>query len=60
MDTLETAVLGAMKKAGKPMKAGEVAQAIGADAKEVAKIIGALKKQGKVVSPKNCYYEPAR
>jgi uncharacterized protein YaaQ len=60
MEKLETAVLGALKKAGKPMKAGEVALAIGAEAKEIAKVIGALKKQGQVVSPKNCYYEPAK
>lgn len=60
MEKIETDVLGALKKAGKPLKAGEVAQALGADAKEIAKVIGALKKQGKVVSPKNCYYEPAK
>ena len=59
MEKLETAVLGALKKAGQPMKAGEVALALGADAKEVTKVIGSLKKQGKVVSPKNCYYAPA-
>ncbi len=52
-------ILDAMKKAGKPVKAGEVAQATGIDGKEVTKIIGALKKEGKVISPKACFYAPA-
>lgn len=56
----EKTVLGAMKKAGKPLKAGEVAEAVGLDKAEVSKIINALKKQGKVGSPKACYYEPAK
>ena len=51
-------VLAAMKKAGKPMKAGEIADATGIDQNEVAKIIDALKKEGKVASPKRCYWEP--
>lgn len=55
----EKKILDAMKKAGKPVKAGEVAAAIKMEQKEVAKIISGLKKQGKVVSPKNCFYEPA-
>lgn len=52
-------ILDAMKKAGKPVKAGEVAAATGIDGKEVTKIIGALKKEGKVASPKACFYCPA-
>ena len=56
----EKAVLDAMKKAGVPMKAGEVAVATGLDGKEVAKIIDALKKQGKIDSPKRCYYAPVK
>ena len=56
----EKAVLSAMKKAGKPMKAGEVAEVTGLEKTEVSKIINALKKQGKVGSPKACYYEPVK
>ncbi len=56
----EDAVLTAMKKAGKPVKAGDVAEATGMDKAEVSKIIAALKKQSKVRSPKACYYEPAK
>jgi DNA-binding IscR family transcriptional regulator len=55
----EKMIMDAMKKAGKPVKAGEVAQVVGLDQKEVAKIIAGLKKQGKVISPKNCFYAPA-
>jgi len=53
---MEKKVLNAMKKAGKPMKPGDVAKMIGAESKEVSKVISALKKEGKVMSPKRCYY----
>jgi hypothetical protein len=56
---VEKKVLNAMKKAGKPVRPGDVAQMIGAESKEVSKVIGQLKKKGKVISPKRCYYEPA-
>jgi Mn-dependent DtxR family transcriptional regulator len=56
---MEKKILNAMKKAGKPVKPGDVAKMIGADGKEVSKVIKELKKQGKVTSPKNCFYEPA-
>jgi DNA-binding IscR family transcriptional regulator len=50
-------VLTAMKDAGKPVKVGEIAAAAGIDQKEVVKIIDDLKKEGKVTSPKRCYWE---
>ncbi len=53
---MENKVLDAMKKAGKPVRPGEVAKMIGADSKEVSKVISKLKKSGKVTSPKRCYY----
>lgn len=53
---MEKKVLSAMKKAGKPLKPGEVAELIGEESKTVSKVIGTLKKQGKVISPKRCYY----
>jgi Mn-dependent DtxR family transcriptional regulator len=56
---MEKKILDAMKKAGKPVRPGDVAKMIGADGKEVSKVIKELKKQGKVTSPKNCFYEPA-
>ena len=53
---MEKKVLNAMKKAGKPLRPGEVAEMINEESKLVSKIIGDLKKQGKVISPKRCYY----
>lgn len=50
-------VLKVMKKAGGPVRPGEVADATGIDKKEVSKIISMLKKEGKVISPKNCFYQ---
>lgn len=53
---MEKKILAAMKKAGKPVRPGEVAKMINADSKEVSKAFAGLKKSGKVVSPKRCYY----
>ena len=59
MEKNEKDVLNAMKKAGKPVRPGDVAKTTGVESKEVSKIINKLKKDGKVISPKRCYYEPA-
>ncbi|MFH1091242.1 MAG: transcriptional regulator [Pseudomonadota bacterium] len=48
-----------MKKAGQPVRPGDLAKQMGLDAKEVAKIIAELKKEGAVTSPKRCYWTPA-
>jgi len=53
---MEKRVLNAMKKAAKPVRPGEVAKMIGSESKDVSKIISSLKKKGKVISPKKCYY----
>jgi DNA-binding IscR family transcriptional regulator len=52
-------ILKAMKDASKPVKAGEIAETTGLDAKIVTKELGKMKKEGKVVSPKVCFYTPA-
>ena len=52
------AVLQAMKDAGKPVRPGEVAKALGIESKEVSKSIKVLKKDGRIHSPKRCYYAP--
>ena len=59
MDDKVTLVFEAMKKAGKPVRTGEIAEVTGIDKKEVTKLISLLKKEGKVISPKRCYYAPA-
>ena len=56
---MEKKVLDAMKKAGKPVRPGEVADMIGEESKAISKIISHLKKKGKVISPKRCYYVPS-
>ncbi|MBW2575854.1 MAG: transcriptional regulator [Deltaproteobacteria bacterium] len=56
---MEKKVLAAMKKAGKPVRPGEVANMIGEESKAVSKIISSMKKKGRVVSPKRCYYIPS-
>ncbi len=52
-------VLKAMKDAGKPVRPGDIAKATGLESKEVSRIIKELKAEGKVISPKRCYYAPA-
>lgn len=52
-------VLGAMQKAGKPVRPGDVAEMTGLDKKEVSKAIDTLKKEGKITSPKRCFWAPA-
>lgn len=53
---MEDKIIKAMKKAGKPVRPGEVADMIGEESKEVSKVIGKLKKNGSIISPKRCYY----
>ncbi|MCK6600245.1 MAG: MarR family transcriptional regulator [Bacteroidetes bacterium] len=59
MDT-KTQILDAMKKAGKPLSGGQVAELTGIDRKEVDKIMAKLKTEGAIVSPVRCYWEPAK
>ncbi|MBI2417118.1 MAG: HTH domain-containing protein [Ignavibacteriales bacterium] len=53
-------ILDAMKKSGKPMSAGQLAEATGVDRKEIDKAMKILKTEAKISSPKNCYWEPAK
>jgi len=52
-------VLKAMKEAGKPVSAGEIAKILNADRKEVDKAFADLKKEGAIVSPVRCKWAPA-
>ena len=47
-----------MKKAGKPMRPGDLAKMTGIESKEVSKIIDDLKKKGKISSSKRCFCAP--
>ena len=53
-------VLDAMRKAGEPLNAGKVAELTGLDRKVVDKAFADLKKEGAIVSPVRCKWEPAK
>ena len=52
-------ILEAMKKAGEPLNAGKVAELTGLDRKTVDKAFAEMKKEGSIVSPIRCKWEPA-
>ncbi len=52
-------ILEAMKKAGEPLNAGKIAELTGLDRKVVDKAMTAMKKDGSIVSPIRCKWEPA-
>ena len=52
-------ILDAMKKAGEPLNAGKIAELTGLDRKVVDKEMAAMKKDGSIVSPVRCKWEPA-
>ena len=49
-------VINAFKSNEKPLRPGEIAEQTGIESKEVSKIIKELREEGKVFSPKRCYY----
>lgn len=49
-------IISVMKKTKEPMRPGDIAEKAGLDSKEVSKLLGDLKKDGKVISPKRCFY----
>ncbi|HBL72127.1 MAG TPA: MarR family transcriptional regulator [Bacteroidales bacterium] len=53
-------VLDVMKQAGTPLNAGKLVELTGLDRKEVDKAMKQLKTSGAIVSPKMCYWEPAK
>lgn len=52
-------ILDAMRKAGVPLNAGKVAELTGLDRKAVDKAFATMKKDGSIVSPVRCKWEPA-
>lgn len=53
-------VLKAMREVGAPVNAGKIAEITGLDRKVVDKAFDALKKEGAIVSPVRCKWEPAK
>jgi endonuclease V-like protein UPF0215 family len=56
MDSSEK-IIKTLSSAGKPMKAGEIAEASGVEKKEVDKVIKKLVTEGKLHSPIRCFYD---
>jgi DNA-binding IscR family transcriptional regulator len=52
-------ILEAMKQAGEPLNAGKIAELTGLDRKVVDKAMADMKKNGSIVSPVRCKWEPA-
>lgn len=51
-------VLETMRAAGEPLNAGAVAELSGLDRKAVDKAMAELKKDGRIESPKRCFWAP--
>ncbi|MBC7265374.1 MAG: MarR family transcriptional regulator [Anaerosomatales bacterium] len=58
MDDVKQAVLDALRAAGEPLSAGQVAERTGLDRKAVDKAMDALKKAGEIESPVRCKWQP--
>ena len=55
---MEDKILAVLREAGKPLRPGDIAKTLGVESKEISKDIDALKKAGKIHSPKRCFYAP--
>ena len=53
-------VLKAMREFGAPVNAGKIAGITGLDRKDVDKAFAELKKEGAIVSPVRCKWEPSK
>ena len=54
----EDQIIETLKQSEKPMNAGQIVEKTGLDRKDVDKAMNVLKKDGKIVSPKVCYWQP--
>ncbi len=55
----KTLILEVMKNSGVPLNAGKIAELTGLDRKIVDKAMKEMKKEGSIVSPVRCKWEPA-
>ncbi|MEN8226901.1 MAG: MarR family transcriptional regulator [Bacteroidota bacterium] len=58
METIEI-VFKTLESSTEPLKAGEIAEAASLDKKEVDKSMKVLKAEGRIVSPKRCFWTTA-
>ena len=59
MDAVEL-VFKTLQTTDKPLKAGEIAEAADLDRTEVDKAMKTLKSEGRIVSPKRCFWTAAQ
>jgi len=59
MEEKEKNIMEALKNADEPLRPGAIATITNLDKDDVLKIISRLRKDGKVISPKRCFYAPA-
>ena len=59
MDAIQK-VLETIKASAEPLNAGKVVELSGLDRKEVDKAMARLKAEGKIESPKRCYWQAAK
>lgn len=59
METTEK-IFETITKAGQPVSAGQLVELSGLERKEVDKAMKKLKTEGRITSPKNCFWEPAK
>lgn len=52
-------ILKAMRDAGEPLNAGKITELTGLDRKVVDKTMDKMKKDGSIVSPVRCKWQPA-
>jgi DNA-binding IclR family transcriptional regulator len=52
----EELIFQALQTSGEPMKAGDIAATTKLDKKEVDKAMKTLKSEGRIVSPKRCFW----
>ncbi len=55
MDTIEK-VFEVIKSSSEPINAGKITEQLGIDRKEVDKAMKKLKDEGRIESPKRCYW----
>ncbi len=57
LKVMEDKILKTILSAGKPLKAGEIAELAGIDKKDVDKAVKKLRDEEKIFSPKRCFYD---
>ena len=57
LKVMEDKILETILSAGKPLKAGEIAELAGIDKKDVDKAVKKLRDEEKIFSPKRCFYD---